>query len=111
MKISKLNKYIILLSIFSLTNCSDLKKGFGLEKDVPDEFLIRKIDPIQRPPNYDLLPPDSKSSSKSLKKRENTTIKSIIRNSLKTKKETAQTDNSNVNSGNIEENILKTINK
>ena len=59
-----MNKFIFFLLIFFLVNgCESLKKGLGMEKEVPDEFLIKKNSTIKKPPNYDLLPPDSKSKT------------------------------------------------
>jgi len=86
-------KYLILLFLTFLFGCSDFKKGLGFEKDVPDEFLIKKIDPIQKPPNYDLLPPDSKDQLKKTKKsKTNESVKNIIDNSLKSKTEISNQD-------------------
>ncbi len=45
--------------IFLLSSCENVQKGLGLKKDVPDEFLIEKRNPLTMPPNFDLLPPDS----------------------------------------------------
>lgn len=104
-------KFLIFL-FFILTNCSDLRKGLGLEKDVPDEFLIKKIDPLEKPPNYDLLPPDSKSKKKKLTKidtRKNT--KSIIENALKKNGDNPSNSKDNASSSNIEEKIIKQIDK
>ena len=50
-----MNKTILFALLIFVFGCTDLKKGLGLIKDPPDEFLIKKIDPIERPPNYDLL--------------------------------------------------------
>ena len=50
---------IALLLILSLSSCTSVKKTLGLEKDVPNEFLIEKRDPLTLPPDYDILPPDS----------------------------------------------------
>ena len=73
--------FILILLIMLATGCQGLKKGLGLEKDVPDEFLIEKIDPIERPPNYDLLPPGSKI--KTAKRKSNKNLKNIIDGDLK----------------------------
>ena len=50
---------IALLLILSLSSCTSVKKTLGLEKDVPNEFLIEKRDPLTLPPDYNILPPDS----------------------------------------------------
>jgi len=54
----KLINFFFLIIFFLASNCSDLKKSMGFEKDSPDEFLIKKGNAIRKPPNYDLLPPD-----------------------------------------------------
>lgn len=85
-------RYLNLIGLFFilfLAGCGGLKKGLGFEKDVPDEFLIRKNNPIVRPPNYDLLPPDSKSTeSKITKKNSNSSddLKKIFNDSIKNDK-------------------------
>lgn len=68
--------YIIAFLFLFFLSCSDLKKGLGLSKNPPDEFMIEKNDPIILPPNYDLLPPDSKVKKV---KKENNSAKKIIR--------------------------------
>ena len=42
-----------------LSSCENIKKGLGITKEVPNEFLIEKRNPLTMPPNFDLLPPDS----------------------------------------------------
>ena len=104
------SKYILILAIFGFTNCSDFKKGLGFEKDVPDEFLIRKIDPIERPPNYDLLPPDSKKKANKVKEiNTSKNTKSIIDSSLKQKSSKGVKSNEVTGPNNVEESILKQI--
>lgn len=97
--------FLLLILIFT-SSCETLKKGLGMEKDTPDEFLINKIDPIEMPPNYDLLPPGQKK--KKIKK--NKTAKEIIDNSIETSKNKAaqKTDRP---SSILEQEILSEINK
>jgi hypothetical protein len=99
------NKYIIYLLIFFLflAGCDSIKKGLGFEKDVSDAFLIKKRDPINMPPNYDLLPPDSKS--KIIKKKNNNDLKNILSNS-NTEEET---DGKDAKPSTIEEEVIKNI--
>ena len=103
-----MKKILILILFVVLTNsCQELKKGLGLEKDVPDEFLIRKIDPIERPPNYDLLPPGSKI--KTANRKSNKSLKNIINDDLK-KNNTSKVTTSKSNESNLIENeILKEL--
>lgn len=108
----KITNLLFTISLFFLSNCSDLKKGFGFEKDVPDEFLIKKIEPIQKPPNYDLLPPDSKSEVKSLKSKKNkNSAKSIIDRSLDKNNESNPSSDDRTQSSEIEKEILKDLEK
>ena len=54
------NKTIIIyiFLIILLNGCSSLKKGLGVEKDKPNEFLIEKRDHLFFPYNYKILTPD-----------------------------------------------------
>jgi len=105
-----IKKIFIILSLV-LTGCSTLKSGLGLEKKKPDEFLIKKLDPITRPPTYELLPPDSKNKSKALetsKKNSSKDLRSLIENSVnKDGKDSTKdiTNNTRVSDTNLE--ILK----
>ena len=65
----RMNKiiYILILIIFTY-GCKTIKQGLGIEKDVPDEFLIKKIDPIERPPNFELIPPIVKLKNQQVQK-------------------------------------------
>jgi len=106
---------IALLSIFLLAGCGDLKKGLGFEKDVPDEFLIKKNNPIVRPPNYDLLPPDSKNNEvkKLNEKNSNSSddLKIILKNSIDKKEniKNLKKSESESSSGESEDLFLKKI--
>ena len=77
----RMNKIIYILILIILTyGCKSIKQGLGIEKDIPDEFLIKKIDPIERPPNFELIPPNSKIK-KSASTKNN--VKKIIDGNLK----------------------------
>jgi len=97
--------YILILVIFTY-GCKTIKQGLGIEKEVPDEFLIKKVDPIERPPNFELIPPDSKI--KKLESRKNN-IKKIIDSNLK--KKSNITSNETKETNKIEQDILKNIKK
>ena len=99
---NKYTIYLIILFLF-LAGCDNLKKGLGFEKDAPDAFLIKKRDPINMPPNYDLLPPDSKS--KVIKKKNNNDLKNILSNS-NTEEEIGSKD---AKPSSIEEEVIKNI--
>ena len=87
-----------------LTGCETVKKGLGMEKDKPNEFLIEKRDPLVLPPDYKILPPDSKNVKKETKEN---SLKSVLDESLtKTKNSSNST---NKPSSNLEQEILKQI--
>ena len=54
--------YFFLFILFA--SCESVRKGIGIEKDKPNEFLIEKRDPLVLPPDYKILPPDSKNVKK-----------------------------------------------
>ena len=102
-----MNKIILIfLLIFFTHGCKTLKKSLGLEKDVPDEFLIKKIDPIEKPPNFELMPPNSKIKKTS---NEKNNVKKIIDQSLKKKSSITNIEQKETNQ--IEQDILKNIKK
>ena len=99
-----------LLLIFMLTAfnaCSNLKKAVGIEKEVPNEFLIEKRDPLVFPPDYNILPP---GAANKVKKNEipMNSVKNILDKNFNQKKEQSIESTSN-NSTSIESEILKKI--
>lgn len=102
-----LKKIFFIFFIFFTTQCSDLKKSIGLEKDVPDEFLVKKKQPLSFPPNYDLIPPDSISSKKEVKK-DNSDFKSVINQELNPNSKNSEIKNNSV-IGDLEKDILKNL--
>ena len=40
--------YILILIIFTY-GCKTIKQGLGIEKDIPDEFLIKKLTQLRDP--------------------------------------------------------------
>ena len=100
-------KFLILIFVlFSISSCSEFKKGVGFEKDIPNEFLIKKIDPITKPPNYDLLPPDSKTKKKKNKITEANETKSIIDSSLNSNSEKKEINQNTVKKSSVEKSII-----
>jgi len=92
--------------IFLLNSCQSLEKGLGFRKDIPDEFLVEKRNPLIMPPNYDLVPPDSVNQND--KKDENDNLKKIInRNTEKNPKENEI--NKGTDSRSLEKSILEKI--
>lgn len=100
-------KFLVLIfALFSITSCSEFKKGVGFEKDIPNEFLIKKIDPITKPPNYDLLPPDSKTKKKKNKITEANETKRIIDNSLNSNSEKKEINQNTLKKSSVEKSII-----
>ena len=91
----------MLFILFS--GCEALKKGMGLSKDKPNEFLIEKRDPLVLPPDYEILPPDSKT----VKKEKENSLKSVLDQSLSKNKEPSNSPSNS--SSSLEESILKQI--
>ena len=83
-----MKKIINLFALFLLLNsCENVQKGLGMKKDVPDEFLIEKRNPLTMPPNFDLLPPDSVNQNNQKDEKDN--LKDIFNKNLgKDKKDT-----------------------
>jgi len=98
---------IVLLLIFSLSSCTSVKKTLGLEKDVPNEFLIEKRDPLTLPPDYNILPPDSNAKINENKESTNS-LKSIFDKGLGSQKKSSSA-NVPSNTRSIENDILKQI--
>ena len=104
---NKISLFLITISSTLLLNsCSELKKGFGIEKDSPNEFLIEKRGALTLPPDYQMLPPDSKSKIKEVKK-SSASLKSVLDQNLNTKESQGKTENSAT--VDIEKEILKQI--
>jgi len=102
------NKLFYILLIFLINGCQEIKKSLGMQKDGPDEFLIKKYDPIQRPPTYDLLPPNSKIKNIEMNKKDN--VKSIIENNLIKNPKNANEANANKSENSLlEDEILKEL--
>ena len=97
--------YIFYLLLFVLVSgCETVKRGLGMEKDKPNEFLIEKRDPLVLPPDYKILPPDSKTVKKETKEN---SLKSVLDQSLN--KNNAPSSTPSSSSSNLEESILKQI--
>lgn len=100
--------YFILFLLFNLLllSCESFEKGLGYKKSPPDEFLVEKRSSILLPPDYDLIPPDSKAQKDS----KNQDLKSIIDNEIKFKKK-VEDDTLDINQkkSNTENEVLKVI--
>lgn len=104
-------KKLLVIAIFTLLlqSCESLKEGLGLKKKLPDEFLIRKIDPIQKPPGDILLIPGSKKTNTSKKNNVETLINKNLNKNIKKKSNDSKIGNTE--NFNLEKEILKKINE
>ena len=104
-------KKLLVIAIFTLLlqSCESLKEGLGLKKKLPDEFLIRKIDPIQKPPGDILLIPGSKKTNTSKKNDVETLINKNLNKNIKKKSNDSKIGNTE--NFNLEKEILKKINE
>jgi len=102
-----MKKIINLFVLFLLlSSCENVKKGLGMKKDVPDEFLIEKRNPLTMPPNFDLSPPDSINQNNQKDEKDN--LKDIFNKNLgKDKKDTEIKKGSDP--GSLEKSILEKI--
>ena len=98
-----INLFILLVL---LTSCENIQKGLGLKKDVPNEFLIEKRNPLTMPPNFDLLPPDSVNQDN--KKDEKDNLKEILNKNLEKDNQNSGV-NKGTDSGSFEKSILEKI--
>ena len=101
-----MHKILLVIFSFFLIGCESLKEGMGLKKNPPNEFLIKKSSPIQRPPTYDLLPPDSKTKKVEKKTKD---LKKILDENIKSNNNAPNELKTNIESPNIENEILKQL--
>ena len=102
-----MKKFLRLCTLmFLLNSCENLKKGLGMTKDIPDEFLIEKRNPLTMPPNFDLLPPDSVNQNNQKDEKDN--LKNIFNKNIEKDKNDVEI-NKGTNSGSLEKSILEKI--
>ena len=100
----------VVISIF-LIGCQDVKKGFSGKKiDQGNEFLVIKKNPLVVPPDFDELPQPQNENS--LENYPNKNIQEYNEfKDLLMKNEDKVNKNETITDSNLEENILKQINK
>ena len=102
--------FSVVISIF-LIGCQDVKKGFSGKKiDQGNEFLVIKKNPLVVPPDFDKLPQPQNENSLENNSNKNDQKDNEFKDLLM-KSEDKVSKNETVNDGNLEENILKQINK
>ena len=108
----KNNNYSIFLLIFLflLSGCQDVKKGFsGKNIDQGEEFLVIKKNPLVVPPDFEKMPlPKNEIDKTNSIKVENDQV-SEFEKLLKTTDENINVSNSNENTGDLEKKIIDKI--
>ena len=108
----KKNNYpiFLLIFLFLLSGCQDVKKGFSGKKiDQGEEFLVIKKNPLVVPPDFEKMPiPRSKKEKSNSIKVENNQD-SDFKKLLKTQDQNIDISDSIENTGNIEKKIIDKI--
>lgn len=101
-----MHKILLVTFLFFLIGCESLKEGLGLKNNPPNEFLIKKSSPIEKPPTYDLLPPNSKTKKVEKKTKD---LKKILDENIKSNNNAPNEVKNDIKSSNIENEILKQL--
>ena len=108
----KNNNYpiFLLIFLFLLPGCQDVKKGFsGKNIDQGEEFLVIKKNPLVVPPDFEKMPlPKNEIDKTNSIKVENDQV-SEFEKLLKNKDENINISNSNENTGDLEKKIIDKI--
>ena len=78
----------------------------GIQKEIPNEFLIEKKDSLVLPPDYKILPPDTKNTQLENKKSDSS-LQSIFDQNTKARE--IKSDDLNKKSSELEKEILNQI--
>ena len=108
----KKNNYpvFLLIFLFLLSGCQDVKKGFSGKKiDQGEEFLVIKKNPLVVPPDFEKMPiPKNeidKSNSIKIKNNQDSDFKKL----LKTQDQNVDVSDVRENTGDIEKTIIDKI--
>lgn len=99
---------LLIISLLFLTSCTNIQKIVGIEKEVPNEFLIEKRDPLVLPPNYKILPPDSSVQKNQTNKENVTSLENVLNKEINNQNNKIM-DKADSNSSSVEEQILNQI--
>ena len=100
----------ILISLFLITGCQDVKKGFSGKKiDQGEEFLVIKKNPLVVPPDFEKMPmpKDEIEISNSIKVESNQD--NDLKKLFKTQDQNIDVSESRENTGNLEKKIIDKI--
>ena len=100
---------LLLLLLILLSSCQAIKDGLtGKKNDNSDEFLVKKKNPLELPPDFDELPAPKKNEENINQSME---IDEEIENLFKNSDEIDTSDNTIDANQSAEEFVLKKINK
>ena len=108
----KKNNYpiFLLIFLFLLSGCQDVKKGFSGKKiDQGEEFLVIKKNPLVVPPDFEKMPTPENEKEKSNSIKVENSQDSDFKKLLKTQDQNIDISDSKENTGNIEKKIIDKI--
>ncbi len=100
--------YFAFILLIFVNGCADAKKGLGIDKDIPDEFLVKKIDSISKPPNYDILP--TPGTIKKITNNKEQSVQSLLDKEINNFKIQTKKNSDSQGIASIENEIIKKLN-
>jgi len=108
----KKNNYpiFLLIFLFLLSGCQDVKKGFSGKKiDKGEEFSVIKKNPLVVPPDFEKMPIPKNEIEKSNSIKVENNQDSDFKKLLKTQDQNIDVSDSKENTGNLEKKIIDKI--
>ena len=108
----KKNNYpiFLLIFLFLLSGCQDVKKGFSGKKiEQGEEFLVIKKNPLVVPPNFEKMPIPKNETEKSNSIKVENNQDSDFKKLLETEDQNVNVSGSTDNTGDIEKKIIDKI--
>ena len=104
----KIKIKLLLLLLVLITSCQTIKDGLtGKKRDNSDEFLVKKKNPLELPPDFNELPVPKKDKENTNQSEE---IDEEIENLFKNSDETNSSDDATDSNQSAEDFVLKKIN-
>ena len=108
----KKNNYpiFLLIFLFLLSGCQDVKKGFSGKKiDQGEQFLVIKKNPLVVPPDFEKMPMPKNEIDKTKSVKVENNLDSDFKNLLKTQDQNVNVLDSGENTGDLEKKIIDKI--
>ena len=100
----------ILIFLFLITGCQDVKKGFSGKKiDQGEEFLVIKKNPLVVPPDFEKMPMPKDEIEKSNSIKVESNQDNDLKKLFKTQDQNIDVSESRENTGNLEKKIIDKI--